>query len=414
MKKISASIVTIGDELLIGQVIDTNSAFIAQELIKAGIWVHRRVAVGDVFEEIWQALDEEKSHSEIILITGGLGPTADDITKPLLCQYFGGQMVVNQEALENVQRIFASRTILNANLQQAEVPDVCTAIQNSCGTAPGMWFEKDNHIFVSMPGVPHEMKAMITDYVVPHLRQNFQLPFIYHRTLLTAGIGESMLNQRIKEWENNLPGSIKLAYLPDLGKVRLRLTSIGDKEDSVTTLVNTAFEQLKLLVADVMVADRDISIEAAIGELLTAKRKTVATAESCTAGNIAHMISSVPGASAYLQGGIVSYSNVVKHEVLGVQEDTLQKYGAVSEQTVREMVSGVRHLLHTDYAVAVSGILGPSGGTPAKPAGTVWIAVADEQKIIAKKYHFRYDRERNMRLTTTTALNMLRLLLLEG
>jgi nicotinamide-nucleotide amidase len=411
MNKVVASIITIGDELLIGQVIDTNSAWMAQELNKQGIWVARRVAVGDVWDDIWQALDEESRRSSIILITGGLGPTADDITKALLLKYFGGRMVVDEKALANVKWIFErvlKRPMIERNLQQAEVPDACTVIQNRRGTAPGMWFEKEGRIFVSMPGVPHEMKGMMTDDVLPTLRQRFQLPYIAHRTLLTAGIGESFLAEHIKTFEEALPSSIKLAYLPNYGMVRLRLTIRGEDEASADTLLQQQFNTLKGLVAEWMVTDEDIAIQEAVGRQLLAAGKTLGTAESCTGGDIAHLITTIPGSSRYFKGSVVSYANEVKMHTLGVSPDTLAAHGAVSEETVREMVRGALAELDTDYAIATSGIMGPDGGSPEKPVGTVWIAVGDRQNILAQKFSFRFDRVRNIELTATNALNQLR------
>jgi len=410
MEKIVASIITIGDELLIGQVVDTNSAWMGQELNKNGIWVGHRVAVGDVKADILDALDQESRRSSIILITGGLGPTADDITKPLLSEYFGGKLVVDEGALNNVRRIFEKlqRPMIERNLQQAEVPDTCTVIPNRRGTAPGMWFEKDGRIFVSMPGVPHEMKGMMTDSVIPSLRQHFKLPSIAHRTLLTAGIGESFLADHIRDFETALPPTIKLAYLPNYGMVRLRLTSWGDNKEALNATLQQQFDTLKGLVAEWMVADRDISLQEAIGDLLKERGKTLGTAESCTGGYIAHLITSIPGSSHYFNGSVVSYSNEIKEKVLKVPADTIQRNGAVSEETVREMVKGALELLHTDYVVATSGIMGPDGGSPEKPVGTVWIAVGDRQKISAQKFQFRFDRQRNIELTATNALNFLR------
>jgi nicotinamide-nucleotide amidase len=417
MNKVVASIITIGDELLIGQVIDTNSAWMAQELNKQGIWVARRVAVGDVWDDIWQALDEESRRSSIILITGGLGPTADDITKALLLKYFGGKMVVDEKALANVKYIFErvlKRPMIERNLQQAEVPDACTVIQNHRGTAPGMWFEKEGRIFVSMPGVPHEMKGMMTDDVLPTLRQRFQLPYIAHRTLLTAGIGESFLAEHIKTFEEALPPSIKLAYLPNYGMVRLRLTIRGEDGASADSLLQQQFDTLKGLVAEWMVTDEDIAIQEAVGRQLLAAGKTLGTAESCTGGDIAHLITTIPGSSRYYKGSVVSYANEVKMHTLGVSPDTLAAHGAVSEETVREMVRGALAELDTDYAIATSGIMGPDGGSPEKPVGTVWIAVGDRQNILAQKFSFRFDRVRNIELTATNALNQLRKFMLSN
>jgi nicotinamide-nucleotide amidase len=410
MDKIIVSIITIGDELLIGQVVDTNSAWMAQELNKNGLWVGRRVAVGDSREDIWNALDEESGRSAIILITGGLGPTADDITKPLLRDYFGGNMVVDESALANVKWIFErvlKRPMLERNLQQAEVPDTCTVIQNRRGTAPGMWFEKNGRIFVSMPGVPHEMKGMMTDAVLPALRQRFRLPHIAHRTLLTAGIGESFLAEHIKTFEEALPPTIKLAYLPNYGMVRLRLTSRGEDLQSLDAELDQQFGTLRSLVTEWMVTDEDISLQEAVGRLLVSKGKTLGTAESCTGGYIAHLITSIPGSSRYFKGAVVSYANEIKANLLHVGQQTLDSNGAVSEATVREMVRGALSALDTDFAVATSGIMGPDGGTPEKPVGTVWIAVGDNQKIIAQKMSFRFDRQRNIELTATNALNLL-------
>jgi nicotinamide-nucleotide amidase len=410
MDKIIVSIITIGDELLIGQVVDTNSAWMAQELNKNGLWVSRRVAVGDTREDIWKALDEESGRSSIILITGGLGPTADDITKPLLRDYFGGNMVVDEGALANVKWIFErvlKRPMLERNLQQAEVPDTCTVIQNRRGTAPGMWFEKDGHIFVSMPGVPHEMKGMMTDAVLPALQQRFKLPHIAHRTLLTAGIGESFLAEHIKTFEEALPHTIKLAYLPNYGMVRLRLTTRGEDLQTLDAELDKQFGTLRSLVTEWMVTDEDISLQEAVGRLLVSKGKTLGTAESCTGGYIAHLITSIPGSSRYFKGSVVSYANEIKRDLLHVDQQTLDNNGAVSEATVREMVRGALSTLDTDFAVATSGIMGPDGGTPEKPVGTVWIAVGDRQNIIAQKMSFRFDRQRNIELTATTALNLL-------
>ena len=410
MEKIVASIITIGDELLIGQVVDTNSAWMGQELNRNGIWVGHRVAVGDVKADILDALDQESRRSSIILITGGLGPTADDITKPLLSEYFGGKLVVDEGALANVRRIFErlQRPMIERNLQQAEVPDTCTVIPNRRGTAPGMWFEKNGRIFVSMPGVPHEMKGMMTDSVIPSLRQHFKLPSIAHRTLLTAGIGESFLADHIRDFETALPPTIKLAYLPNYGMVRLRLTSWGDNEEALNATLQQQFDTLKGLVAEWMVADTDISLQEAIGGLLKERGKTLGTAESCTGGYIAHLITSIPGSSHYFNGSVVSYSNEIKEKVLQVPADTIQRNGAVSEETVREMVKGALELLQTDFVVATSGIMGPDGGSPEKPVGTVWIAVGDHNTITAQKFQFRFDRLRNIELTATNALNLLR------
>lgn len=417
MEKITASIITIGDELLIGQVVDTNSPWMSQQLNNIGVWVHHRVAVGDMWEDIWNALDEESKRSNIILITGGLGPTADDITKPVLCKYFGGKLVMHQPTLEHVTYLFEHifkrpMPLLERNRKQAEVPDVCTVLKNEVGTAPGMLFEKEGKIFISMPGVPYEMKGLMKDKVLPLVKEKFQLLHIGHRTLLTAGIGESFLAEMIKDFEAALPDFIKLAYLPNYGMVRLRLTATG-KQSIVENELDKQFKQLKELVKDYLVIDEDITLQVLIGRMLKDKHKTVATAESCTGGYIAHLITSVPGSSNYFKGSVVSYDNSIKKNILKVKDETLQTVGAVSEETVREMLRGVLNIMQTDYAIAVSGIMGPDGGTPDKPVGTVWLAVGNNENIETKKFQFRFERLRNIELTAINALNFLRAFILK-
>lgn len=413
MNTINASIITIGDELLIGQTIDTNSAFIAQELNKIGIWVRRRVAVGDVTDEIWQALDQESAHSQLVLLTGGLGPTADDITKPLLCKYFDGKMIVDQQVLAHVHYLFEKiyrrpGPILERNLKQAEVPDVATVLHNARGSAPGMWFEKNGVIFISMPGVPHEMKGLMTDEVLPRLLQHFTMPAIVHRTAFTAGQGESMIAERLISFEANLPAHIKLAYLPSYGMVKLRLTAQGEIQELVEKEVTPYFAELLELVAPFLVSDADEGLEVVVGKVLKQQNRTLATAESCTGGYIAHLLTSVSGSSAYYKGSIVSYANEVKENLLHVPAEILKQHGAVSEETVRAMVRGALDALHTDYALATSGIMGPDGGMAEKPVGTVWIAVGNRQEISTLRLDLRFDRIRNIQLTAAQTLNFLR------
>ncbi len=421
-----ATIITIGDELLIGQVIDTNSAWMAQELNKAGIPVVRRVAVGDAWDEIWNALDEESKHADIILITGGLGPTGDDITKPLLCKYFGGTLIVDEGAKQNVIDIFTrlNRPMIERNLLQAEVPDVCTVIQNKRGTAPGMIFHKPHpaspegkekkKIYVSMPGVPHEMKGMMEDDVIPLLIKQFELPIIIHRTLLTAGVGESFLADLIQDFENALPPHIKLAYLPNYGMVRLRLSTSGFDKAATLNEVDTLFMQLQSLVKEYMVTNEDEPLEKVVGKLLLQKNQTMCTAESCTGGYIAHLLTSIPGSSAFYDGSVVSYSYSAKEDLLGVNHQTLLSKGAVSEEVVTEMAKGALQNIKSNYVIAVSGIMGPGGGLPEKPVGTAWVAIGNAQKIVAQKLFFRFDRARNIQLTAVTALNLLRKFILEN
>ena len=416
MKNIYGSIITIGDELLIGQVIDTNSAWIAQQLNKIGIAIKSRISVGDVADEIWNALDIENKASEVVLITGGLGPTSDDITKPLLCKYFNGKMVVDEGALQNVKRLFEKvyhKPVSEVNLKQAEVPDVCEVIENKRGSAPGMLFHKGRTIFVSMPGVPYEMQGIMED-LIPYLEKKFSLPEIIHKTILTAGIGESAIAEILMDFEKQLPKEIRLAYLPNYGMVRLRLTTSGFDKIKTEKVINDQFRQLKDLVKDYMVTDVDENMQEVLGKILLQNKKTISTAESCTGGAIASLITSVPGSSAYFEGSVVSYSNKIKKSLLGVKEDTIEQFGAVSEETVKEMLSGLLQKMNTDYGIAVSGIMGPDGGTPDKPVGTVWIAVGNREMQHVQKLKQRFERKKNIEVTSVMALNMLRKFVLES
>lgn len=406
---IAAVILTIGDELLIGQTIDTNSAWMATVLNQAGIAVKRRVAVGDDWNEIWEALTTEGKAADIVLITGGLGPTSDDITKPLLCEFFGGKMVRDQAALDNVVDIFSkklNRPLLERNLKQADVPDNCRVIQNKRGTAPGMWFEKDETIFVSMPGVPHEMKGMMAEDVIPTLVSRFKLSPVQHRTLLTAGIGESFLAELLVEFEAALPKDYKLAYLPNYGMVRMRLTGLDGTKD--TEEIDALFEQLKALVKDHLVVDQDLTLQETIAKVLLEKKKTLAIAESCTGGYISHLITMLPGSSAYYLGGVVSYSNEMKIDVLGVDPDTIAQFGSVSVETAAQMAEGIRKQTGADYSLATSGIMGPTGGTPEKHVGFVCVAFSSSERKTTTTFQFRFDRKRNIELTAAHALDFLR------
>lgn len=412
-KIINASIITIGDELLIGQTIDTNSAFIGQELNKIGIWVRRRVAVGDVWEDIWKALDEESRESSVIIITGGLGPTADDITKPLLAEYFGGKLVVDENVLAHVKYLFEKvfrrpGPILERNLKQAEVPDVATVLHNTWGSAPGMLFKKSGVVFISLPGVPVEMKGLMNEQVIPYLLNNFVLQAIVHRTAFTFGTGESMIAEKLISFEAKLPAHIKLAYLPGYGMVKLRLTARGTDKEQVERELDPYFEELKESVKEFLVSDQDEPLEAVIGKILLEKKLTMATAESCTGGYIAHLITSIAGSSAYYKGSVISYANSVKLDLLHVQPATLEQFGAVSQQTVTEMATGLITELKTDFALATSGIMGPGGGSEEKPVGTVWIAVANKDRVETYKLNLRFDRQRNIVMAAANALNLLR------
>jgi nicotinamide-nucleotide amidase len=415
-KNINASIITIGDELLIGQVTDTNSGWMAQRLNEVGIAVKKRIAIGDGADDIFEVLDSESKVADVILITGGLGPTSDDITKEALCEYFNGKMIVNEGALENVKYLFEkiyNKPVSAVNLAQAEVPDVCEVIQNKRGSAPGMVFHKDSTIFISMPGVPYEMQGIMNE-VIPYLQKQFELPVIIHRTILTAGIGESALAEIIMDFEHNLPQEIRLAYLPSYGMVRLRLTTSGFDKAATEKLIEDQFNQLKILVKKYIVTDEDDPMQVVLGKLLLKNKQTISTAESCTGGAIASLISSVPGASRYYEGSIVSYSCDVKENLLGVKNNTLSEYGAVSEETVLEMLRGLLQNVKTDYGIAVSGIMGPDGGTPDKPVGTVWIAVGNKEKQVTQRFHQRFERYKNIEVTSMMALNMMRKFILES
>jgi nicotinamide-nucleotide amidase len=404
--RIQASIITIGDELLIGQTIDTNSAWLAKELNSIGITVKRRVSVGDNKQEIISALDQELKIAQVIFITGGLGPTSDDITKPLLCEYFGGKLIVNEIARENIIDIFSrrlNRPLIERNLKQAEVPDNCIVIQNTRGTAPGMWFEKNDVIFISMPGVPHEMKGMMELDILPALKNKYSLQPIQHRTLLTAGIGESFLAEKLADFEAQLPSSIKMAYLPNYGMVRIRLTTADEKAP-----IDKQFFNLKELVKEFLVIDRDLTIQETIASILLNNKKTVSVAESCTGGYISHLLTSIPGSSGFFWGSVIAYDNRVKKNILNVEQKTLEKFGAVSMETVIEMARGVKNATGTDYALATSGIMGPGGGTDQKPVGTVYIACATPAGIESTSFQFRFDRKRNIELTAAHALDFLR------
>ena len=415
MELINATIITIGDELLIGQVIDTNSAFIAQSLNAVGVAVKSRIAVGDDAAAIQEAINEAAQKNQIVILTGGLGPTADDITKPLLNTYFGGKMVVHQPSLDHITYIFETihkRPMIDRNRKQAEVPDVCEVLFNEKGTAPGMLFKKDGVFFFSLPGVPHEMKWLTEHHVIPIIKQNFKSNFIGHRTLLTAGIGESFLAELIVPFENALPPSIKLAYLPNFGMVRLRLTGSGNNEQDLNTALNTQFESLKKAVADYLVTDADEPMEVVVGNLLKSKQHTVATAESCTGGYIGHLLSKHAGSSQFYTGGIISYDNRIKTEFLDVPPSILQTVGAVSKEAVEQMAMAVRAKMNTDYAISVSGIMGPSGQTNEKPLGMVWVGVANKEKVVSKVFYLRFDRARNIEVTASQAINLLRLLII--
>lgn len=408
-----AEIITIGDEILIGQIVDTNSAWMAAQLNNIGIRIKQISSVSDDREHILTALAEAAKRAEVILITGGLGPTKDDITKKTLAEYFNAGMVENKEALENVYNIFAkyNRPMLDVNRLQALVPENCEVILNNNGTAPGMWFNEGGKIYVSMPGVPHEMMYMMEESVIPKLKSTLELPFIIHKTILTAGEGESYLAERIADIEDALPPHIKLAYLPKLGQVRLRLSGYGDNETQLRTEVNDFAARITKRVANVVAAEEDITIEEAVLNYMAEKGLTLSAAESCTGGYISHIITRHAGSSRVFLGGAVSYSNDLKESFLGVKHETLSTFGAVSEETVIEMVEGALRNFKSDYAIAVTGIAGPGGGTPEKPVGTIWVAAANVNKTMVKKLTFGNKRLQNIERTAISALTMLNTLL---
>ena len=407
-----AEIITIGDELLIGQVVDTNSAWMGQELNKIGIEVLRIVSIRDREEEIMEAVDNAMKRVNIVLVTGGLGPTKDDITKQTLCKYFHTELIVSEEVFEIVKRVLAGKIPMNAlNKSQAMVPKDCTVINNPVGSASVSWFEKDNKVLVSMPGVPQEMTAVMAESVLPKLREKFQTDVIMHRTFLVQHYPESILAEKLEPWETALPESIKLAYLPKLGIIRLRLTGRGQNKIAVESALNGEQAKLEAILGDDIFSEEDIPLEVIVGELLKKKNLTVSTAESCTGGSIAARLTSIAGSSEYFNGGIVAYSNEVKMNLLHVSPETLEAYGAVSEQTVIEMVKGAMKALKTDCAVATSGIAGPGGGTPEKPVGTVWIAAGYKNEIRTYRQKTNRGRAMNIERAGNNALLILRDLL---
>ncbi len=410
-----AEIITIGDELLIGQVIDTNSAWLGQQLSSLGITLYQRTACGDSREQILSCLHDASLRSDIIIITGGLGPTKDDITKKTLCEYFDTTLVTDDKVLEWVTKIFRMRKMpmLDINLQQAMIPANSKTLWNRSGTAPGMWFDINNKIYISLPGVPFEMKVIFEEEAVPLLKQKFELPYIYHRTLQTCSIGESFLANKIKDIEENLPSYIKLAYLPSVGAVRLRLSAYGNNKEQLETEVAQICNQFYERIGEYIYGEGNDSLNEVIGVLLKGKNKTMATAESCTGGFIAHQITSIAGSSKYYKGSIVSYDNSIKQLELNVSDEILKTVGAVSEACVKQMANEVLKKFDVDYAIATSGIAGPDGGTDEKPVGTVWIAIANKNEVIAQKFNMGDNRERTILRTCLMSLDMLRKMLLQ-
>ncbi len=406
-----AEIITIGDEILIGQIVDTNSAWMATELNNIGIKVAQITSISDDPTHIVEAIDAAKLRADIILITGGLGPTKDDLTKKVLAEYFNSKLIMHQATLDHVTSFFARRNkaMTQVNIDQALVPECCEVLFNKNGTAPGMWFEDDGKYIASMPGVPFEMKGLMSDSVLPKLAQLNGVQKIAHKTILTVGVGESFLADQIENWELNLPSFIKLAYLPSPGKVRLRLSALGNDQALLENTIDKEVKKLKLIIPEAIYGYGEQTLAGAVGKLLVASSSTIATAESCTGGTIAKEFTANAGASKYFKGSIVAYSNEVKKNVLGVNENDLKTYGAVSQQVVTQMALGVQKLLKTDYAIATSGIAGPDGGSEEKPVGTVWIAIVTPSEVYAQKVNYANNRERNILRSSQDALNSLRL-----
>ena len=408
-------LISIGDELLIGQTINTNAAWLGEQLNLLGFKVIACLVIPDDKIAIENALNDFSS-ADLIIMTGGLGPTKDDITKHTLCTYFDTELKRNTEIESKIIAYFQSRDlpILQSNKDQALLPEACEVLPNSRGTASGMWFEKNNTIYVSLPGVPYEMKGLITECVIPKLlSRNKDENTLVHRTVRTHGMGESFLAEVIKDWENNLSvDDIKLAYLPSPGIVKLRLSLLGKDGKKIVATLNKHIDLLNKIIPDQVYGYEDDTMEGVVGDLLTAQNTSVSTAESCTGGAVAKMITSVSGSSNYFEGSVICYSNICKINQLHVQENALQNHGAVSQEVVEQMAIGVKRKLNTDYGLATSGIAGPTGGTPEKPVGTIWIALATKTGVISKKLNLGYSRDRNIHVTSLSALNMLRLELL--
>jgi nicotinamide-nucleotide amidase len=406
-----AEIITIGDEILIGQIVDTNSAFISKELNKIGVQVYQITSIQDDKEHILQALKDAKDHADLVLVTGGLGPTKDDITKHTFCEFFGDTLVQDSETLQNIKDIFLKylqRDPLPANLEQAMVPSSAIILKNAHGTAPGMWMKKDKTVFVSMPGVPYEMKYMLTNEVLPRVIREFNRPHIYHKTLLTYGMGESSIAKRIEQFENDLPGDIKLAYLPSLGRVRLRLSAKGTDREKIRNRVNEHMSVLYDLLTDIAVGyEEETTIQERISAILERKGYSLSLAESCTGGAIAHEITTIPGASKYFKGSITPYETQQKINILGVPAELVEKHSVVSAQVAEAMANCCRKLFNSDIAVATTGIAGPTKGDGQAEVGTVFIGIATPKGTRVEEYKFGKPRERVIAKTTNKVFELL-------
>ena len=407
-----AAIITIGDEILIGQIVDTNSAFIAKSLDRIGVEVHEMISISDNKSHILDTFSKFQNKVDLVVITGGLGPTKDDITKKIFCDYFDDDLVVNNKVLEHVTQLiegFYKRQITQINKDQALVPSKCIILHNEFGTAPGMWMKKENTVFISLPGVPFEMKSLVENEIIPRIVVEYQRPYIIHKTVLTYGIGESLLSETIEKWENDLPNFIKLAYLPSPGRVRLRLSARGTDKELLENAIFENVTSLSAILGDAIVGiDDDETLEVVIGRLLTQQNKTISTAESCTGGKIAQVLSSFAGASAYFKGSIVSYSTETKISVLRISEDLINEYSVVSAEVAREMAINIQRLMKTDYAIATTGNAGPAKGDSDASVGTVFIALATPYDVIIEEFNFGQPRDKVIDRAVLKSLEMLR------
>ncbi|WP_394975774.1 competence/damage-inducible protein A [uncultured Croceitalea sp.] len=405
-----AEIITIGDEILIGQIVDSNSAFIAKELNKVGVSVYQITSIQDDKVHILDSLRQANQRSQVVIITGGLGPTKDDITKHTLCEYFTDTLIENSEVLAHIEMLFAkyiSTPISDLNRQQAMVPTKATVLKNEFGTAPGLWMQKDGTSFISMPGVPFEMKNLMKSAVLPRIISQYERPYILHKTIMTYGLGESAIAEKIEDWENNLPSSIKLAYLPSLGRVRLRLSSKGRDKEKLQAIVNEEAKKLYPLIGDIIYGEEDESIEVSIGNLLTDKKLTLATAESFTGGKIAEQLTAIPGTSKYFKGSIVSYATEAKVNLLRVDADLIKKHSVVSEEVAVAMARNAKEILNTDFAIATTGNAGPTKGDSDEPVGTVYIAISTPKHTFAQKFTMGNHRERIVQKSVNKAFELL-------
>ena len=407
-----ATIVTIGDEILIGQIVDTNSGFIAKSLDKIGVEINEMISISDDKNHILDTFARLQNEVDLVIITGGLGPTKDDVTKKTFCDYFEDELIVNQKVLAHVTEIiegFYKRKITQMNKDQALVPSKCTVLHNKVGTAPGMWMKKENTVFISLPGVPFEMKYLVENEIVPKVVQEYKRPYIIHRTILTYGQGESMIAERIEDWENNLPDFIKLAYLPALGRVRLRLSARGTDKELLDATLEEKIKSLDAIIHDIIVGfDEDDTIEVVVGKILAKQNKSLATAESCTGGKIAEVLTAVSGSSRYFKGGVVSYATEAKINVLGISKDLIDEYSVVSSEVVSAMALSIKKMMNSDYAIATTGNAGPLKGDSDAELGTVFIALATPTDIIVEEFNFGQPREKVIDRAVIKSLELLK------